>query len=140
MTVHSRLELREMALSKRADAELLFAHGRYSSAYYLYGYSIEFGLKACIARRFVAETIPDRKFVNAIYVHDLDKLASLAGLIQDLQNARAGRGEFYANWTIVAQWSEGARYEIITRERAEVLRDAIENPDDGILPWLTRHW
>ncbi|MDQ2083721.1 HEPN domain-containing protein [Xanthobacteraceae bacterium Astr-EGSB] len=57
-----RIDLQANAEAKSADAKLLLQHGRYSSAYYLAGYSIEIGLKACIALQVAAETIPGKAF------------------------------------------------------------------------------
>ncbi|MEA2988324.1 MAG: hypothetical protein QOG83_1035, partial [Alphaproteobacteria bacterium] len=55
-----RNTLQVLALAKVDDARLLFENQRYSNAYYLYGYGVELGLKACIARQILAETIPDK--------------------------------------------------------------------------------
>ncbi len=48
-----------LAAAKCEDATLLLAHARFSSAYYLAGYALELALKACIAKQFAAEVIPD---------------------------------------------------------------------------------
>jgi hypothetical protein len=58
-----RTDLQALARAKFNDAELLFQHGRFSNAYYLAGYTIEIGLKACIAAQVSAETIPDKAFL-----------------------------------------------------------------------------
>ena len=70
----SRDDLRAMAVAKVSDATHLFEAGRYSNAYYLFGYGVELALKARIARTFNAETIPDRRLVNSIYTYDLSQL------------------------------------------------------------------
>lgn len=74
---HSRVDPRANAQAKLDDAQLLLKHQRYSNAYYLAGYAIELGLKACIAKSVTAETIPDKSFINGIYKH---QFAGLVGL------------------------------------------------------------
>jgi HEPN domain-containing protein len=57
-----RSELQTRAQAKLDDAILLLQHGRYTNAYYIAGYAVELGLKACIAAQIDAETIPDKAF------------------------------------------------------------------------------
>lgn len=59
-----RSDLQSLAESKLRDAKILFEHERYSSAYYLAGYAVEIGIKACFARQITAETIPDKQAIN----------------------------------------------------------------------------
>ena len=42
----NKKELRKIAKAKLKDAELLYQHKRYDSAYYLVGYAVELALKA----------------------------------------------------------------------------------------------
>ena len=49
-----RNELQELASERLKEAQALLGAGFWSGAYYLSGYSIEFALKACIARQFQA--------------------------------------------------------------------------------------
>lgn len=46
-----RQDLRELALLRLKEAQVLFANGCWSGAYYLAGYAIECALKACIAKK-----------------------------------------------------------------------------------------
>ena len=48
---YKRVDLQALAQAKLDDAKLLFDNGRFSNAYYLAGYAVELGLKACIARQ-----------------------------------------------------------------------------------------
>jgi HEPN domain-containing protein len=77
---YKRTDLRAMAQAKLDDAVLLLQNGRFSNAYYLAGYAVELALKACIAAQFVADVIPDKSLVNAIYRHTLKDLVGTAGL------------------------------------------------------------
>jgi len=58
MSAISRDQLRLLAQEKIDDANLLFDHGRFSNAYYLYGYAVEFALKARIAKRIFSGRNP----------------------------------------------------------------------------------
>jgi HEPN domain-containing protein len=51
----NRAELRQLASDRIEDARILLAGGRWSAAYYLLGYAVETGLKACILK-LVEET------------------------------------------------------------------------------------
>ena len=135
----SRGHLQKLALVKADDASLLFAHKRYSNAYYLFGYSVELGLKACVARQIVSETIPDRAVLTGFLKHRFDELVSIAGLSTLLKNERENR-EFDIRWSTVAEWSVDSRYDMIDVLNADAMRDAIEHPEYGVLAWLKRHW
>ena len=74
-----------MAQAKLDDASILLSNKRYSNAYYLAGYSIELGLKACIARQISAETIPDKALIKRILDHQFGTLIGLAGLATALK-------------------------------------------------------
>lgn len=135
-----RATLQSLAEAKLNDAKLLFQNGRFSNAYYLAGYAIEIGLKACIASQFSAETIPDKSFVNEIYSHDIQKLAKLAGLSTELQKQSDNDVNFGANWALVAQWSEGTRYESIDSITAQAFFAAIEDQPSGVFQWIKKFW
>ena len=134
-----RAKLQDLAHAKLQDAELLFAHDRFSNAYYLYGYAVEIALKARIARRFLAETIPDKNFVVRLYTHNLKELVKIAGLSLDLarEQANADSGAF---WAVVEQWSPDSRYEIILGEQAAAMRSAVTHPNEGVFQWIISRW
>jgi hypothetical protein len=79
-TGYGRTDLRRLAESKLFDARYLHEGGRHSSAYYLAGYVVEFALKARIARRYQAETIPPPDLGKHVYSHQIKDLQRLAGL------------------------------------------------------------
>ena len=72
-------DLRKLAQIRLDDSLLLFEARRSSSAYYLCGYAVELGLKACIAKLMRSDVIPDRAFINAIYTHRFESLVATAG-------------------------------------------------------------
>lgn len=47
---------------------------------------------------------------------------------------------FRANWAIVRDWTEEARYESRGQQQAEEILLALSDPDHGILQWLKRNW
>ena len=134
-----RTTLQQLALAKARDARLLFEHGRNSNSYYLYGYAVELGLKACIARLIEAETVPDRAVLTGFMTHRLADLVGLAGLSQRLAERRRDRA-FDSRWAVVVEWSEGARYELFDSVVASAMHDAVENAESGVLAWLKQYW
>lgn len=135
-----RSDLQIMAEAKLTDAQALFQAGKYSSAYYLAGYAVEFGLKACIARQVVAETIPDKDFVKDLYTHDLPKLLGLAGLKKQLEDDGNDDRELKTFWAIAKDWSEQSRYEVKLEGDAHYMIEAITNPTHGVMQWIKKHW
>jgi|SRR3954451_21529081 HEPN domain-containing protein len=135
-----RTDLQAIANAKLADAELLVANRRYSNAYYLAGYAVEIGLKACIARQFSSEAIPDKNFVNAIFSHKLRDLVSLAGLAKELKDNEAANPAFAANWALVNEWVPDVRYQDIDPYTAQVLVQAVGESNSGVLPWIHTYW
>jgi HEPN domain-containing protein len=69
----NRAELQRLANERIADAKALLAARRWSAAYYLAGYAVECGLKACVLA-FVERTgviFEDRKYAEKCWTHDL---------------------------------------------------------------------
>jgi hypothetical protein len=56
--------LQRLAKERVAEAKILLAARKWSGAYYLVGYAVEFALKACIAKRVKAEDFPDKDLVT----------------------------------------------------------------------------
>ena len=121
------------------EAKLLFSANASGGAYYLAGYAVEFGLKACIAKFTKRHDFPDKNRVNDSYVHDLAKLINVAGLRPE--HIKAMRDlEFELRWKIVLKWNEASRYKDNSQEDARELIEAIEDRRYGVLPWLKKHW
>jgi HEPN domain-containing protein len=139
--VVTRVELRQLAEDRIADAAALLAVGRWSGAYYLAGYAVECGLKACIAKLTNPDDFPpDRKFVEDCYNHDVERLLKTAGLKAALDTETAANPAFLINWSIAKDWEETSRYEQTTQPEAQRLYDAITNHPNGVLPWIRRRW
>ncbi|PZA14036.1 DNA-binding protein [Rhodopseudomonas palustris] len=132
-----RAALQHLARERLAEARLLLANGHPSGAYYLAGYVLECALKAAIARQFRADEIPDLKRVSKIYSHDLSQLMDIAGLKSVLEAEIAVRPDLKKRWAIAAEWSERARYELWTDDRASAILDAIGG-EEGLFEWLLK--
>ena len=48
----------------------MLAAGRYGAAYYIVGYAVECGLKACIAKLTQAEEFYDKKLAKTVFIHN----------------------------------------------------------------------
>jgi hypothetical protein len=137
---HRRIDLQRLAENKLTDAGLLLAHGSASNAYYLAGYAIELGLKACIAKQISAETLPDRAFINKIYTHSLQDLVKQAGLLSELKTEQDQNPQFQAYWGLAGDWNPEVRYASTERLMAELMIQAVGDPKDGILRWIQTVW
>jgi hypothetical protein len=135
-----RSDLQAVAQAKIDDASLLAQNNRFSNAYYLAGYAVEIALKACIARQFTAESIPEKSFVNGIYVHNLKALVGLAGLSAEFKSKGDADPGFAANFALVAQWEPDVRYESSDSMSAQTMIAAIVDPSSGVLPWIKQYW
>src|SRR5450759_2634138 len=131
-----RTDLQAMAQAKLDDASILLSNKRYSNAYYLAGYSIELGLKACIARQISAETIPDKALIKRILDHQFGTLIGLAGLATALKEQQDKNPNFAANWAVVSEWSPDSRYEQTDAMSAQLIVNAIADPKSGVLQWI----
>lgn len=136
-----RNDLRRLSRLRIREARLLLRAGGVQGAHYLAGYAVECALKACIARQFQQHDIPDRKLVNDVYTHDLDRLLDLAGLRAALQRYAAAYPPLQKNWSVVKDWKETARYNPgITAQEAQDLYSACTARRYGVLTWLRDQW
>jgi HEPN domain-containing protein len=136
----NRIDLQNLANERIAEAKILLDAGKWSGAYYLAGYAVECGLKACIANLLKTEIFPEKEFSDKCYVHDIEKLVVLAGL-KTKRNVDAGANvNLDANWGIVRGWKETSRYDKKTQADAQALYDAITQNPDGVLLWIQLHW
>lgn len=70
----TRKLLIRIAKAKRNDARLLLKNGRWASAYYLFGVSVELAIKSVVATKMIAGVIPDKGFETVFYSHKLQSL------------------------------------------------------------------
>jgi hypothetical protein len=136
----NRLQLQQLAEERVRDAEALLAAGQWSGAYYLAGYAVECGLKACIAKLTSEHDFPDKDRAIKSYTHRIDVLADLAGLESQRDLDARGNPEFGTNWLVVIRWEEKSRYEFRSEPDARKLVKAVTDPSDGVLQWIVAHW
>ena len=136
----NRADFRRLADTRIRDATALMQGRRYSGAYYLAGYAVECGLKACIAKRTRRHEFPDRDRANKSYSHGLEQLLRVAGLETQRDADATTDAIFGSNWAVGKDWSEQSRYETRSRREAADLLDAITDSAHGVMQWLHRHW
>jgi HEPN domain-containing protein len=136
----NRTHLQQLAEERARDAEALLNAGRWSGAYYLTGYAVECGLKACVAKLTNLHDFPDKDHAAKCYTHKIETLVEVAGLKgQRDQDARANP-KLFRHWSIAKRWDEKSRYQQWTELQARKLVAAVSDPTDGVLPWIRGHW
>jgi hypothetical protein len=85
--------------------------------------------KACIAKLTIAEDFYDKTLARNIFIHEIEKLAGLAGL--DVKQIGKEDPIFAANWALVKDWDAESRYERHTKIEAEQMIRAVREPDHG---------
>lgn len=139
----NRTEFQALAQSRVTEADALLTANLWDGAYYLAGYAVECGLKACILKRVehTGVIFEERKFAEDCWTHDLAKLMKLAGLESDRVKDASTNPSFQAAWETVCKWSEVARYRSGTDEpTARGLFNAITNTMFGVLRWIEAKW
>ena len=136
----NRIDLQTLANERLAEAKILLDAGKWSGAYYLAGYAVECGLKACIANLLKSEIFPEKDFSDKCYIHDLEKLVVLAGLKTKLDTDVTANANLDGYWDIVRAWKETSRYEQKSQADAQALYDAITQDPDGVFLWVQLHW
>lgn len=140
-TAMNRSDFQKMAKKRLKDAKTLLEQRRYSGAYYLCGYVVECGLKACIAKRTKQfDFPPDRKTINDIYTHDLQLLLKSSELKQMLEKEIRKNKKLEVNWSLVKDWKETSRYEKHTRKETRDLYLANSRKKSGVLKWISQCW
>jgi HEPN domain-containing protein len=82
----NRQDFRKLAFIRLKESKVLLDKRKYWGAYYLCGYALECGLKACISKKIKRSQFPDLKFVKESWVHDLNQLVKQAALSDDRTN------------------------------------------------------
>ena len=124
------------------DAATLLAAGRWSGAYYLTGYAVECGLKACVLSHIERTGIVflDKRFAEKCWTHDVEILVKAADLEITRGLEISANTDLALNWQYVKDWSETARYEQKTEVQARRLFEAVTDAANGVLPWIRARW
>lgn len=138
----NRTELLQLAEDRLLDAQALLAAQRWSAAYYLAGYAVECGLKACILAYVEATGVifQVKRYSEECWTHDFEKLVRLAGIDGARNAVLATDPAFALNWQTTKDWDEASRYQVKTHAEAQELYNAVTDATHGVLPWIKRHW
>ena len=137
----TRADFQSLADQRLVEAKFLLDNGQWDGAYYLAGYAVELGLKACIIKALLAtDAFPEKKFSENCYTHAIDKLVGLAKLELKLQSATAADPDLATNWSLTLDWNEAKRYHGMAQAEAEMLYNAIADPLHGVMPWIKTHY
>jgi HEPN domain-containing protein len=138
----NRAHWQALAEQRILAAQALLATQQWSSAYYLAGYAVEFGLKSCILVHVESTGVifKAKKFSEQWWSHDVEDLVALAGLKDTLIADMAGNPALNDNWTIVTEWDEMSRYEQKTKADAEELYQAVTDNANGVMSWIRVRW
>jgi HEPN domain-containing protein len=136
----NRLVFQELAEERLRDAAALLQAGQWSGAYYLAGYAVECGLKACIARLTNQDDYPNKELALKCYTHKIDVLVEVAQLTLQRVADAVANPTFGANWLIIRNWDEKARYEQWREADAKQLFSAVNDAANGVLPWIKARW
>ena len=136
----TRRDFQRVARMRLRDARVLLAGGNNEGAYYLTGLAVECALKSAIARKTQRHDFsPDPKFVReSVYIHDLNKLLSAAGLESTLNAAVTSNTALKTNWAVVKGWKPESRYAATGLMGNELYRAVVGR--NGVLGWLRLHW
>ena len=129
-----------MAKIRLKEARTLFNDNKYDGAYYLCGYVIECGLKACIAKQTKKHDFPDKNTAKKSYSHNLSELLGIAGLKNPVKDWRLRSPNLALNWTIVKDWEVTSRYEKHSQKEVQDLYSAIVNRREGVFKWIKHYW
>ena len=135
-----RKELQDLSKIRLKEATALFELGLADGAFYLAGYAVECGIKACIAKETRRGEFPDRKRVESSHSHNLGQLMRVAGLdvafsIQAKMDPALG-----SNWDLLQSWSEQSRYQRHRLESAKALLEGVSNRQHGVISWIKQQW
>jgi HEPN domain-containing protein len=137
----NRNKLRQLCESRLAEAQVLLDKQLWTGAYYFTGLAVECALKSCLAGAVKEYDFPDKEFVNQMYIHNLEKLFRLNGALwAQLQADMVADTKLTVNWSIVRDWDDSRRYDVVEELAAKGLFAAVTEQGSGVLEWIRRRW
>jgi HEPN domain-containing protein len=137
----NRDTLRALAATRLEEARVLLEHKLWTGAYYMTGFAVECVLKSCLASAVKEHDFPDRDFVNAMYVHNLERLFQLNGALwASLQADMKVDAKLSVNWSTVKDWKDSKRYDIVEELEAKALYEATMAAGSGVMDWIKGRW
>lgn len=125
-------DLRRLSQIRVEEARVLLAAGLGSGADYLAGYAVECALKAFIVRRTLAGDFSREQLVLDSYTHDIEKLVTFTEMRADRDVDIRVDPNRKDNWGLVGTWTESARYNIRSIDKARAIHLAASDPDHGV--------
>jgi HEPN domain-containing protein len=133
--------LRSLANARIEEARILLDNGQWTGSYYMAGLGVECALKSCLAAAVKEYDFPDKDFVNAMYVHNLERLLRLnGGLWNSLQPDMKADVKLETNWNTVKDWDDSRRYVIVEELEARALYAATTEIPSGMMVWIKGKW
>jgi HEPN domain-containing protein len=130
-----------MSVSRLEEARVLLENKLWTGAYYMTGLAIECALKSCLASVVKEHDFPDKRFVNDMYDHNLERLFKLNGeLWVALQADIKTDKKLEVNWSTVKDWDDGKRYDIVEELEARALYEASTEASSGVMEWIRGRW
>jgi len=130
-----RDDLREIAESRLAEADVLAQRGYSAACVYLAGYAVECYLKYAICRRLDWDAL-----LGAFKVHDLEGLLLYSGLDKELRSDANVSANFRR---VCSLWSMDAADSVRYRRPSEFTVDGarkflsyLRDPENGVVVWL----
>jgi HEPN domain-containing protein len=137
----NRNTLRKLAGSRLKEARILLDNKQWTGAYYMTGLAVECALKSSLAGSVKKHDFPDKKFVNEMYVHNLEKLFKLNGALwADLQADIGTDPKLRVNWSTVKDWDDSKRYDVVKKLEAKALFEATTQAGSGVMGWIQKKW
>jgi HEPN domain-containing protein len=137
----NRNDFQELAEVRIEEAIALLTAGKYDGAYYLAGYAVECGLKACVAKLTNQHDFPPKpRSIHDYYSHEIEKLVKTGGMMAQRDADANADPDLEANWSVVKDWTEESRYDRKTQAQASKLIAAITDAAHGVLPWIKQRW
>jgi HEPN domain-containing protein len=134
-------KLRILSESRLEEARVLLERKLWTGAYYLTGLAVECALKAFLAQAVQQHDLPDKSFINRVYTHKLKDIVQIdTTLWQELEKEIRSDIKLRTNWTIVLQWNDENRYEVVDESEAISLYAATAEPVTGVMDWIKRRW
>ena len=141
------LEFKRLTQMRLKEANILCDNRMYDGSCYLAGYCIELALKAAICKRmgtpdFFESIRPES--ARAFKIHNLEELVTLAGLRSQFNAQFNTNVLFRDNWSFIKtsiNWSEQLRYQRGKNQlENQTMLIALTDLQNGILPWIKKHW
>lgn len=136
----NRTHLQRLTEERERDSNALLDAGQWSGAYYLAGYAVECGLKACIAKLTQQHDYPNKDLATKCYTHKIETLVEVAELELQRKADVKANPLLGASWLIVKDWDEKARYHHWSELQARKLFAAVADPTNGVLSWIKERW